>query len=95
VVGLDDVVLDTARPLAVKHRPDLLGGVTAVLAGGRRRQIPAGGWWPYPSRPGDGRPNPDGQDPAPGGAPVELTAVPYYAWANREDGAMRVWLPTA
>jgi DUF1680 family protein len=22
-----------------------------------------------------------------------LTAVPYYAWANREDGSMRVWLP--
>jgi DUF1680 family protein len=24
---------------------------------------------------------------------VELTAVPYYAWANREEGGMRVWLP--
>ena len=21
-----------------------------------------------------------------------VTAVPYYAWANREPGAMRVWL---
>jgi DUF1680 family protein len=27
--------------------------------------------------------------------PVELTAIPYYAWANREDGSMRVWLPTS
>lgn len=25
--------------------------------------------------------------------PAPLTAVPYYAWANREDGAMRVWIP--
>ena len=24
--------------------------------------------------------------------PVALTAVPYYAWANREKGAMAVWL---
>jgi DUF1680 family protein len=24
---------------------------------------------------------------------VEIKAVPYYAWANREIGAMRVWLP--
>jgi DUF1680 family protein len=23
---------------------------------------------------------------------LEVTAVPYYAWANREPGAMRVWL---
>lgn len=29
------------------------------------------------------------------GEPVELTAVPYYAWANRGAGAMRVWLPTS
>jgi len=24
--------------------------------------------------------------------PVTLTAVPYYAWANREEGAMTVWV---
>lgn len=23
---------------------------------------------------------------------VDMTLVPYYAWANREDGQMRVWL---
>ncbi|GAA1917131.1 glycoside hydrolase family 127 protein [Streptomyces durmitorensis] len=28
-----------------------------------------------------------------GRAETRLTAVPYYAWANREDGAMRVWIP--
>ncbi len=26
--------------------------------------------------------------------PVPLTAVPYYAWANREPGRMQVWLRT-
>ncbi|WP_405846386.1 glycoside hydrolase family 127 protein [Streptomyces sp. NBC_01518] len=85
--GLDDIVLDATRPLAVKHRPDLLGGVTTVVAAGYRRRLAEdGSWWPY-------------RAPAPGAAPtgdlVELTAIPYYAWANRQDGAMRVWLPTS
>ncbi len=91
--GLDDVVLDTSRPLTVKHRPDLLGGVTTVLAGGYRRTDPDPGWWPYASRPADAGPG-----RAPSGArvrPIELTAIPYYAWANRRIGSMRVWLPTS
>jgi hypothetical protein len=25
--------------------------------------------------------------------PIALTAVPYYAWQNRERGAMAVWIP--
>ena len=24
--------------------------------------------------------------------PVKLTAIPYYAWANREKGPMTVWI---
>ncbi|TQJ91736.1 glycoside hydrolase family 127 protein [Streptomyces sp. SLBN-31] len=86
--GLDDIVLDTSRPLAVKHRPDLLGGVTTVVAAGRRRRTPDRGWWPYASADTEAASEPDGE-------PVELTAIPYYAWANREDGSMRVWLPTS
>ena len=27
--------------------------------------------------------------------PVTLTAVPYYAWANREEGAMTIWINEA
>ncbi|MCG7209205.1 glycoside hydrolase family 127 protein [Streptomyces arenae] len=89
--GLDDIVLDPSRPLAVKHRPDLLGGVTTVVAAGRRRRLPDRGWWPYTSASGtDG-----GSDREPDGEPVELTAIPYHVWANREDGSMRVWLPTS
>jgi DUF1680 family protein len=86
--GLDDVVIDTARPLAVKPRPDLLGGVATVVATGHRRSVPDTGWWPYRSA---------DADPAavPSGEAVELTAIPYYAWANRQDGSMRVWLPTS
>ncbi|MFI7225164.1 hypothetical protein ACIBO5_18275 [Nonomuraea angiospora] len=29
------------------------------------------------------------------GAAVRLTAVPYYAWGNRQEGPMRVWIPEA
>lgn len=25
--------------------------------------------------------------------PFEITAVPYYAWDNREAGPMKVWIP--
>ncbi|WP_370102897.1 glycoside hydrolase family 127 protein [Streptacidiphilus sp. MAP12-20] len=83
--GLDDVVLDADAPLTVKQRPDLLGGVSVVVASGHRRparQEP--GWWPYRRA----------EPQATVGEPLELTAIPYYAWANREAGSMRVWLPT-
>jgi DUF1680 family protein len=30
-----------------------------------------------------------------GGAAVTLRAVPYFTWANRDLGAMRVWIPQA
>jgi DUF1680 family protein len=86
--GLDDVVVDTSQPLTVQWRPELLGGVVAVTAAGSRRDLPASGWWPY-------RPLAAGEtEPAPRPR-TTLTAIPYYAWANREDGAMRVWLPTS
>jgi len=29
------------------------------------------------------------------GRAVSLTAIPYFAWANREPGRMRVWIPRA
>jgi hypothetical protein len=32
---------------------------------------------------------------AEGHRPVTLTAVPYYAWANREKGAMTGWVDEA
>jgi DUF1680 family protein len=86
--GLDDIVIDPARPLAVKHRPDLLGGVVTVIAAGHRRRIPDTGWWPYRQAGAEAAVPPSGE-------PVELTAIPYYAWANRQDGSMRVWLPTS
>ena len=102
--GLDAIVVDTSRPMTAKHRPDLLDGVTTVLTSGYRRTIPERGWWPYASAdPSDGTyggvDSPSGRGPSTDSAPptsaTELTAIPYYAWANRQDGSMRVWLPTS
>ena len=68
-----------ARPVAAE-RPDLLGGIVTVVADGL---LATTGDW-------DGnlyRSAPVGHEPA------KLTAIPYYLWANREPGAMRVWIP--
>lgn len=81
-VPVDDLRLDPAGRRDAQHRPDLLGGVTVVhLTGETGRAEPRP--WPY----GPGWPA--------GGEPVEVTAVPYFAWANRGIGGMRVWLPRA
>jgi len=34
-------------------------------------------------------------DAAADGKKVSITAVPYYAWANRDRGPMAVWLDEA
>jgi uncharacterized protein len=33
--------------------------------------------------------------PATSAAPAQFLAVPYFAWANRDTGGMRVWIPAA
>lgn len=83
-VVVDDLRVDATAPGTAEHRPDLLGGVTTVTVQGRadRHQAAA---WPYPTEPA----------PASAGDPVQVTAVPYFAWANRGVGPMRVWLPRA
>lgn len=35
----------------------------------------------------------EGDATTPDGREAKLTAVPYYAWANRDQCAMRVWIP--
>src|SRR3954453_9374800 len=86
-VVVDDLRLDLAAPLETEHRADLLSGVTVVHAGGRSRPHDAQSW---PYRPaGAGR---DGSAGSAGSAEqIRVTAVPYFAWANRGIGPMRVW----
>jgi DUF1680 family protein len=75
-----DATIDPAAPLQTQWQPDLLGGVTTVVAQGRVAEPPADLYSPFDAA-------------RPPTKPVSLTAVPYYAWANRAPGAMRVWIP--
>ncbi|HWG14605.1 MAG TPA: beta-L-arabinofuranosidase domain-containing protein [Streptosporangiaceae bacterium] len=79
--AVDNVRIEKGTMMSSKQ-PDLLGGITTVDATGRVSRRPAADTYP----PADGR------DPEPGD-PVTLRAVPYFAWANRGAGAMRVWIP--
>jgi len=78
-----DVVLNPNQPLRDHWQADLLGGVVSVQAGGVLR--PALAWT-------DDLYLPDGAA-RPTQRMLDLTAVPYFAWANRGAGAMRVWVP--
>lgn len=80
--ALDAVRIERGTMMSTKH-PDLPTGITAVDAPGRvRPQRRASTAYP----PAD--------DVEPGlGKPVTLRAVPYFAWANRGPGVMRVWIP--
>lgn len=80
-----DVQLDETAPLQAVWREDVLPeGVMVVQAGG---QVLEEAEWRERLyrrlRSGSG----------PSRKPVSLTAIPYYAWANRGAHAMRVWIP--
>jgi uncharacterized protein len=79
-VVIDDIQLADGDCTAV-WRPDLLGGVTAVQAAG---ETTPGAMPLYQTKTAD-----DGQP----GRLAWLTAIPYFAWANRGPGSMRVWIP--
>ena len=82
-VTVDDLRLDPSVPITAEHRLDLLGGVTVLEAHGRAVTAEPDGW-PY---------RPAGESETPQGTDIAITAVPYFAWANRGIGPMRVWLP--
>ena len=80
-----DIVLPAGAGWSIEHRADLLGGVT-VLRGPATVREPVAEWSEPLYREFTG-----GSNLAPG-RPVQLTAIPYYAWANRDAGRMQVWL---
>jgi hypothetical protein len=79
-----DVRLDPGALLGESWRPDLLGGVMTVQASGDAADVT--NWAASTFRP---------LQPGAGSAPqrLQLTARPYFAWANRQPGPMRVWIP--
>jgi DUF1680 family protein len=79
-ISLDASTLDQFE---VKHDAGLLGGVTVLT--GQGEMLTDAGWdgmlYRY-NRPSSR-------------APAQVTAIPYYAWDNRDAGEMRVWLRTS
>lgn len=84
--SLLDLEIDPAQPLVARREGGLLEGVTVVEAAGA--ETDGAGWRQRLYRPFDATARP-------GGRPARLTAIPYYAWANRGPGAMRLWIPRA
>jgi len=78
-----DLEIDTAAPLESTWAPDRLGGVVLVKAAG----------WAVDTRPWANQLYRQVSATPAARRRVALTAVPYYAWANREPGAMRIWIP--
>jgi DUF1680 family protein len=95
--AVDDIVVDPGAAIETTTRPELLDGIVTLEIPGVTSSH-AETAWPYrrvgAGAGGVGYPgaNPEGDQHDP--RPLSLTAIPYFAWANREIGPMRVWLPT-
>ena len=76
---MSDIVLPADIVLAPRFEVDLLGGVT-VLSGTALRRMASRGEGLYRLF-------------CPGFVEQDITLVPCYAWANRGQHAMTVWLP--
>ena len=83
-IDLRDVVLPQDARVEASFRPDLLHGVVALSMEGQLVP-PDAGWKGRLYRTAAPHPARESQ-------PVDLLAVPYYAWANREAGRMQVWV---
>ena len=79
-----DVEINPNQPLTAQWENDLLDGIMAIHAKGRVSDHDS--WRANLYQPL----NPSHKDP---GKEVDLMAVPYYTWANRGIGGMRVWIP--
>jgi DUF1680 family protein len=73
-----------AKDFQADFRPDLLDGVTVLRHRGVVLESATAGQALYA---------PPGSEMRKPGAGVDLAFIPYYAWANRQPSAMRVWVP--
>jgi DUF1680 family protein len=78
-------VVASPSALGVIELEGALSGIVGVRADVTTRATPVPGWPYHDIANGD----PDGPD----GRSIAITSIPYLAWANREPGAMRVWIP--
>ncbi|MCW8133518.1 MAG: glycoside hydrolase family 127 protein, partial [Planctomycetota bacterium] len=82
-VDLRDLRVAAGTPVTAEHRADLLNGVSVLRFEALAR--PAAADWNTLYRT-------ERKPAASAGTPVQATAIPYYAWANRAPGRMQVWL---
>ena len=95
-ITLDDVMFDLNSTIEATKREELLDGIVTLELQGKSPSTHSQTSWPYRrvGGVGVGYPGANRKTRASDPAPVSLTAIPYFAWANREIGPMRVWLPT-
>jgi DUF1680 family protein len=79
-VPLTAISLPREAGFDCQFEPDLLGGVITVQATARAVDL-------------SNEDQPLYQRTPPKTHPVKMTAIPYYAWDNRQPGEMRVWFP--
>ncbi len=79
------IVLAESENLTPAFRPDLLGGVV-LLSGEAHFAVADDSWTDVLYLTADTTPHQTR------GEATTITAIPYYAWANREPGPMCVWL---
>jgi DUF1680 family protein len=84
--GLQDIRVNTKKPLIPRWRNDLLGGVLTMEASGYLVDMET--WNERLYRSANRHAEPERKE-------IKLTAIPYYAWANRGIASMRVWIPRA
>jgi DUF1680 family protein len=75
---LSDVTLARDPKFSAAYEPELLCGVTAIRGDATRS---AGDWNGALYREADFS-----------AVPVRIKAIPYYAWANRGENEMKVWI---
>jgi DUF1680 family protein len=84
-VDLRDILLSDGGAFVATFRPDLLGGAVMIRADGLLR-LPGEGWMSHLYR------SHQATAVKTDAKPAAITAIPYYAWANREPGQMKVWI---
>ena len=87
-VHLDDIELADEGTLTTTGAVGLPQTFAAIEAAARARTDARGEPrdWPYVDAVEPGLSAP--------GSTMAVRAIPYFAWANRDPGPMRVWLPT-
>lgn len=83
-----DIELLNYAEFTVEHHPELLGGVTVLKGEGTVRNMEDWDGSLYKLAQTDKVPFRVSEEKK-----IEITAIPYFLWANRDPGAMQVWIP--